>query len=41
MGMQSKLGNGALNMNKEDILSAARKENKNHDLVEEHINTAQ
>lgn len=26
-------------MNKEDILSAARKENKNHDLAEEHINT--
>lgn len=26
-------------MNKEQILSAARKENKNHDLAEEHINT--
>jgi len=38
MMLQIKLGKGALCMNKEDILSAARKENKNHDLAEEHFN---
>jgi len=26
-------------MNREEILSAARKENKNHDFAEEHVNT--
>ena len=26
-------------MNREDILSAARKENKNHDFAEDHVNT--